>query len=136
MLCISHPPGGPGCGKGTQCDKIKAKYGYKHLSAGDLLREEVASGSPRGKELNEIMKEVLRVSVSTSAACCLLVHSQGKLVPVDVTLGLLRAAIDKLIRQENAKRFLVDGFPRELDQAIEFEKLVCCRTNLGSQLFT
>merc|ERR1711936_1057266 len=37
--------GGPGCGKGTQCDKIVAKYGYTHLSSGDLLREEVKSGS-------------------------------------------------------------------------------------------
>ena len=46
------------------------------------------------------------------------------MVPVEVTLGLLRAAIDKLAREENATRFLVDGFPRELDQAIEFEKAV------------
>merc|ERR1711936_439136 len=43
--------GGPGCGKGTQCDKIVAKYGFTHLSSGDLLREEVASGSDRGKSL-------------------------------------------------------------------------------------
>merc|ERR1712080_607723 len=44
--------GGPGCGKGTQCDKIVAKYGYTHLPSGDLLREEVASGSERGKSLD------------------------------------------------------------------------------------
>ena len=42
--------GGPGCGKGTQCDKIVAKYGFTHLSSGDLLREEVASGSERGEQ--------------------------------------------------------------------------------------
>ena len=47
--------GGPGCGKGTQCDKIVAKYGYTHLSSGDLLRAEVQSGSERGKQLTEIM---------------------------------------------------------------------------------
>lgn len=47
--------GGPGCGKGTQCDKIVAKYHFNHLSTGDLLRAEVASGSPKGKELLEVM---------------------------------------------------------------------------------
>ncbi|RXG74025.1 Adenylate kinase isoenzyme 1 [Armadillidium vulgare] len=49
--------GGPGCGKGTQCEKIVAKYGYTHLSSGDLLRDEVASGSERGKQLNAIMEK-------------------------------------------------------------------------------
>ena len=42
----------------------------------------------------------------------------------EVTLGLLRAAVDKLARQENAKNFLIDGFPRETEQAIAFEKAV------------
>jgi adenylate kinase len=49
--------GGPGCGKGTQCDKIVAKYQFNHLSTGDLLRAEVASGSPKGKELLETMQK-------------------------------------------------------------------------------
>lgn len=49
--------GGPGCGKGTQCDKIVQKYGFTHLSSGDLLRDEVASGSERGKALNAIMEK-------------------------------------------------------------------------------
>lgn len=47
--------GGPGSGKGTQCDKIIAKYGFTHLSTGDLLREEVKSGSDRSKQLAAIM---------------------------------------------------------------------------------
>uniref|UniRef100_A0A1B0CYY3 Uncharacterized protein n=1 Tax=Phlebotomus papatasi TaxID=29031 RepID=A0A1B0CYY3_PHLPP len=47
--------GGPGSGKGTQCDKIVAKYGFSHFSTGDLLREEVASGSDLGKELAALM---------------------------------------------------------------------------------
>lgn len=59
--------GGPGSGKGTQCDRIKAKYGHTHLSAGDLLREEVNSGSAVGKQCEHIMKE-------------------GKLVPMEVRL--------------------------------------------------
>jgi len=52
-----HFVGGPGSGKGTQCDKIVAKYGFTHLSTGDLLRDEVASGSARGKELTKIMEK-------------------------------------------------------------------------------
>lgn len=51
------PPGGPGSGKGTQCEKVVAKYGYTHLSSGDLLRAEVASGSERGKQLQAIMQK-------------------------------------------------------------------------------
>ena len=47
--------GGPGSGKGTQCEKIVGKYGFCHLSTGDLLREEVQSGSKRAEALKEIM---------------------------------------------------------------------------------
>lgn len=49
--------GGPGSGKGTQCERIVEKYGFTHLSSGDLLRAEVASGSARGKELTAIMEK-------------------------------------------------------------------------------
>jgi len=48
--------GGPGSGKGTQCALIKAKYGYTHLSSGDLLRDEVKSGSQLGVALDTTMK--------------------------------------------------------------------------------
>jgi len=93
--------GGPGCGKGTQCDKIVAKYGFTHLSSGDLLREEVQSGSPRGKELLAIMEK-------------------GDLVPLQVVLDLLaEAMIGKL---GGSKGFLIDGYPREVSQGQEFEK--------------
>ena len=49
--------GGPGSGKGTQCSKIVDEFGYVHLSAGDLLREEVARGSEKGQLISEIMKD-------------------------------------------------------------------------------
>lgn len=49
--------GGPGSGKGTQCERIVNKYGFTHLSTGDLLRAEVASGSERGKQLTAIMEK-------------------------------------------------------------------------------
>ncbi|XP_078678274.1 uncharacterized protein LOC144914352 isoform X3 [Branchiostoma floridae x Branchiostoma belcheri] len=92
--------GGPGCGKGTQCDKIVQKYGYTHLSTGDLLRDEVKSGSARGKKLTEIME-------------------QGKLVPMETVLELLKDAM--IARADKSKGFLVDGYPREIRQGTEFE---------------
>ncbi|EFJ20739.1 hypothetical protein SELMODRAFT_5337, partial [Selaginella moellendorffii] len=93
--------GGPGCGKGTQCEELVRDFGYSHLSTGDLLRAEVASGSELGKQCDTLMKE-------------------GKLVPLDVTINLLKQAMGKA----KCKRFLIDGFPRAVDQAHEFEAKV------------
>lgn len=56
-MAWSYKLGGPGSGKGTLCDKIVGKYGFTHISTGDLLRDEVNSGSERGLKLVEIMKE-------------------------------------------------------------------------------
>merc|ERR1712033_21083 len=95
--------GGPGCGKGTQCDKIVAKYRYTHLSSGDLLREEVQSGSDRGKQLTAIME-------------------RGDLVPLAVVLDLLAEAMLKKLG--GSKGFLIDGYPREVAQGEEFEKAI------------
>merc|ERR1711862_538953 len=96
--------GGPGCGKGTQCDKIVAQFGYTHLSSGDLLREEVKSGSDRDKTLNAMMEK-------------------GDLVPLFVVLDLLAEAM--LARLDGSKGFLIDGYPREVSQGEEFEKEIC-----------
>ncbi|XP_072488633.1 adenylate kinase isoenzyme 1 isoform X2 [Notamacropus eugenii] len=95
--------GGPGSGKGTQCEKIVKKYGYTHLSTGDLLREEVSSGSERGKKLSEIMEK-------------------GQLVPLDTVLDMLRDAM--IGKAESSKGFLIDGYPREVKQGEEFEKKI------------
>lgn len=92
--------GGPGSGKGTQCDKIVSTYGFTHLSTGDLLRDEVTSGSARGKELTAIME-------------------RGDLVPLDAVLTLLKEAMLK--KASTSKGFLIDGYPRELDQGKKFE---------------
>jgi hypothetical protein len=61
--------GGPGSGKGTQCEKIVQKYGYTHLSTGDLLRAEVSSGSERGKKLSAIMEKGELVPLVNERAC-------------------------------------------------------------------
>lgn len=93
--------GGPGSGKGTQCERIVQKYGFTHLSTGDLLRDEVASGSARGKELTAIMEK-------------------GDLVPLETVLLLLKDAM--LAKLATSKGFLIDGYPRELAQGHRFEQ--------------
>uniref|UniRef100_A0AAX7TQ74 Adenylate kinase isoenzyme 1 n=1 Tax=Astatotilapia calliptera TaxID=8154 RepID=A0AAX7TQ74_ASTCA len=95
--------GGPGSGKGTQCEKIVAKYGYTHLSSGDLLRAEVASGSERGKHLQAIMQK-------------------GELVPLDTVLDMIKEAM--IAKADVSKGFLIDGYPREVKQGEEFEKKI------------
>ncbi|KAG8720811.1 UMP-CMP kinase [Ceratobasidium sp. 394] len=107
--------GGPGAGKGTQCARIVQDYGFVHLSAGDLLREEQKR---EGSQFGALISEHIR---------------NGTIVPMEVTVKLLENAI----RAELAKphpgnawenghgRFLVDGFPRKMDQAIKFDETVC-----------
>merc|ERR1712142_586671 len=98
--------GGPGSGKGTQCDRIVQKYGYCHLSSGDLLRAEVASGSERGQKLQEIMKK-------------------GELVPLETVLAMIK---DKMMANSTASGFLIDGYPREVAQGEQFESTIAAAT--------
>jgi len=95
--------GGPGSGKGTQCEKLVQRYGFVHLSSGDLLREEVASGSAKGQELNAMMQK-------------------GILVPRDVVLDLIKQAM--LRKLPDAKGYLIDGYPREVEQGEDFERVI------------
>uniref|UniRef100_A0A3B3RS94 Adenylate kinase isoenzyme 1 n=1 Tax=Paramormyrops kingsleyae TaxID=1676925 RepID=A0A3B3RS94_9TELE len=99
----SSTPRGPGSGKGTQCEKIVAQYGYTHLSSGDLLRAEVSSGSERGKQLSAIMQ-------------------RGELVPLDTVLDMIKEAM--IAKVDVSKGFLIDGYPREVKQGEEFEKKI------------
>ncbi|RKO99543.1 hypothetical protein CXG81DRAFT_7699, partial [Caulochytrium protostelioides] len=95
--------GGPGAGKGTQCANIVRDYGFVHLSAGDLLRaEQNRPDSQYGEMIKHYIKE-------------------GLIVPVEVTFALLRRAI----AESPSQRFLIDGFPRKMDQAEKFEKDLC-----------
>lgn len=94
--------GGPGSGKGTQCEKIVAKYGFKHLSSGDLLRADVESGSSRGGQLKAMMEA-------------------GQLVPLTIVLDLIKEAMVKAVQDKSCNGFLIDGYPREVQQGIDFE---------------
>lgn len=105
--------GGPGSGKGTQSSNLVRDYGFIHLSAGDLLRaEQVREGSQYG----DLIKTYIR---------------EGKIVPMEITVALLSNAMaDGLAAGAGAgegkkARFLIDGFPRKLDQAVFFEDTVC-----------
>ncbi|XP_064479764.1 myosin heavy chain, clone 203-like isoform X2 [Ornithodoros turicata] len=101
--------GGPGSGKWTQCEKIVKTFEFTHVSSGDLLRAEVKSDSDRGKEIREIMRK-------------------GELVPLEYVLYLLKEAIKSKL--ETSKGYLIDGYPRNVDQAERFENEVCKCTNL------
>ncbi|WWC73013.1 uncharacterized protein I206_106978 [Kwoniella pini CBS 10737] len=107
--------GGPGAGKGTQCEKLVNDYKFKHLSAGDLLREE---RNRPGSTYGELITEYIR---------------EGKIVPQEVTIKLLENAMSSTLASPpnttnewlNGKgRFLIDGFPRKMDQALKFDESV------------
>lgn len=94
--------GPPGSGKGTQSEKLIAKYNFKHLSTGDLLRSEISRKTPLGIEAKKFM-------------------DKGQLVPDEVVIGMISYALD-----ENPKvtGFLFDGFPRTSTQAQALDNLL------------
>lgn len=102
--------GGPGSGKGTQSARLVQDYGFMHMSAGDLLRAEQGRQS---SQYGQMIKDYLR---------------EGKIVPMEVTVKLLENAMHEKLDKEGSGgrgRFLIDGFPRKMDQAIFFEESVC-----------
>lgn len=93
--------GGPGSGKGTASDKIKRDYNVGYMCAGELLRGAAKEDSKEGHELAEMLKN-------------------GVIVPQEITIGLLR----KEILKGNHDFYIIDGFPRAVEQAQTFEKQV------------
>ncbi|MGN6298568.1 MAG: adenylate kinase [Ginsengibacter sp.] len=94
--------GPPGSGKGTQSEKLIAKYHLKHLSTGDLLRNEISRKTPLGLEAKKNM-------------------DKGLLVPDEVVIGMINDALDN---NPGVAGFLFDGFPRTAVQAEELDALL------------
>ena len=94
--------GPPGSGKGTQSEKLIAKYNLKHVSTGDLLRSEIAKQTPLGVEAKILM-------------------DMGSLVPDHVVIGMINDTLDN---NAGVDGFLFDGFPRTAVQADALDELL------------
>ena len=94
--------GPPGSGKGTQSEKIIAKYKLFHLSTGDLLRSEIANRSDLGLKAKAIM-------------------DKGELVSDEIVIGMIR---NKINANLDSKGFIFDGFPRTVAQAAALDKVL------------
>jgi UMP-CMP kinase len=91
--------GGPGAGKGTQCQLLSERLpGWAHLSAGDLLRAE----RKKGGELGDLINEKI---------------ANGQLVPSEVTCKLIENAMEDAYKEYGIDKFLIDGFPRSIGNA-------------------
>ncbi|EIN07587.1 UMP-CMP kinase [Punctularia strigosozonata HHB-11173 SS5] len=118
-ITVLYVLGGPGAGKGTQCAKLVEEFHFCHLSAGDLLR---AEQNREGSEYKELIQTCIR---------------EGKVVPMEVTIKLLENAMHAALQERTDQpgtgdawvdgkgRFLIDGFPRKMDQALAFDEDVC-----------
>lgn len=94
--------GPPGSGKGTQSANLLHTYGLKHISTGDLLREEKAAQTPLGVEAQKYI-------------------DQGLLVPDEVVISMISSKIDEFA---DARGFIFDGFPRTTAQAETLDNLL------------
>lgn len=103
--------GAPGSGKGTQAKKLMADKNIPQISTGDMLREAVASGTRFGMKAKSIMEA-------------------GDLVPDDVVLGIIS---ERLSQPDAADGFILDGFPRTTQQALDLSELL---DQLGTPLDT
>lgn len=95
--------GAPGCGKGTQSERLIDRYGFFHISTGELLRDHISRKTPLGITVDKYI-------------------SQGHLIPDELMLSI----IDELLDSEEVKgrNIIFDGFPRTVRQAEELESLL------------
>lgn len=94
--------GPPGAGKGTQAEVLTEKFNIPHISTGDMFRAAVKEGTPLGKKAKECM-------------------DKGALVPDEVTVGIVK---ERLAKDDCKKGFLLDGFPRTVEQADALKKIL------------
>ncbi|MDO5000254.1 MAG: adenylate kinase [Bacteroidales bacterium] len=94
--------GPPGAGKGTHAGAIAQKYNLKHISTGELLRAEIAAGTELGRQAKALI-------------------DAGSLVPDAVVEGMIESAFDTI---KGVDGFLLDGFPRNLAQAADLDKIL------------
>lgn len=94
--------GGPGAGKGTMSAKIVEKFNVNHISTGDIFRSEIGNGTELGLEAKSYM-------------------DKGLLVPDELVNNMVKSYLDKLEDKKNG--FLLDGYPRTLEQAKAFDAL-------------
>lgn len=95
--------GPPGAGKGTQASAMVERYNLHHISTGALLRKEIAAGTELGKQARELI-------------------DKGCLVPDEVVEAMIVSEFDKM--QDTVDGFLLDGYPRTLDQARSLDRLL------------
>ena len=94
--------GPPGAGKGTQAEKLVAKYGFSHISTGEVIRSEIKSGSSLGRSMEEYI-------------------NRGELAPDKLVIDIIA---DYISRTHNTAGNIFDGFPRTTPQAEAFDKIL------------
>ena len=98
--------GAPGAGKGTQSDKMIEKYGFGHISTGDVLRNEIKNGTELGKTANGYI-------------------DNGQLIPDELMIDILASVYDSFGKEH--KGVIFDGFPRTIPQAEALKKMLAER---------